>query len=101
MRFQATKTLPPMTVMTKAHFHVLFMKGCYVTNRFLGEGSDTSYFNEDVVEDGRNQKVIINVANCQKVNLMEIGLESLDGRLDTVIVAKTSNNICGGMKPTN
>ena len=48
-----------------------------------------------------NQKVIINVANCQKVNLMEIGLESLDGRVDTVIVAKTSNNICGGMKPTN
>ena len=32
---------------------------------------------------------------------MEIGLESLDGRVDTVIVAKTSNNICGGMKPTN
>ena len=29
---------------------------------------------------------------------MEIGLESLDGRMDTVIVAKTSNNICGGMK---
>ena len=25
---------------------------------------------------------------------MEIGLESLDGRVDTVIVAKTSNNIC-------
>ena len=32
---------------------------------------------------------------------MEIGLESLDGRLDTVIVAKTSNNICGRMIPTN
>ena len=32
---------------------------------------------------------------------MEIGLESVDGRVDTVIVAKTSNNICGGMKPTN
>ena len=30
---------------------------------------------------------------------MEIGLESLDGRVYTVIVAKTSNNICGGMKP--
>ena len=26
---------------------------------------------------------------------MEIGLESLDGCVDTVIVAKTSNNICG------
>ena len=32
---------------------------------------------------------------------MEIGLESLDGRLDTVIVAKTSNDICGRMIPTN
>ena len=32
---------------------------------------------------------------------MEIGLESLDGRVDTVIVAKISNNICGVMKPTN
>ena len=32
---------------------------------------------------------------------MEIGLESLDGRLDTVIVAKTSNNICGRMTPIN
>ena len=78
-------------------------------NCFLDEGSDTSYVNEDVVEElglyGRKEKVIINVANGQKVNLMsatmEIGLESLDGRVDTVIVAKTSNNICGGMKPTN
>ena len=75
----------------------------------IEEGSDTSYVNEDVVEerglDGRKEKVIINVANRQKVNLMsatmEIGLKSLDGRVDTVIVAKTSNNICGGMKPTN
>ena len=30
---------------------------------------------------------------------MKIGLESLDGRVYTVIVAKTSNKICGGMKP--
>ena len=33
--------------------------------------------------------------------MMDIGLESLDGQMDTVIVAKTYNNICGGMKPTN
>ena len=32
---------------------------------------------------------------------MEIDLESVDGRVDEVIVAKTSNNICGGIKPTN
>ena len=76
---------------------------------FLGQGSDTSHVNEDVVEElglyGRKEKVIINVANGQNVNLMsatrEIGLESLDDRVDTVIVTKTSNNICGGMKPTN
>ena len=66
---------------------------------FLGQGSDTSYVNEDVVEElglyGRKEKVIINVANGQNVNLMsatmEIGLESLDDQVDTVI----------GMKPTN
>ena len=70
-------------------------------NRFLDEGNDTSYVNEEMVEelglDGSNEKEIINVANDQKVNLMsatmKIGLESLDGRVDTVIVAKTSNNI--------
>ena len=78
-------------------------------NSFLDEGSDTTYVNEYVVEElgleGRKEKVTINVANDQKVDLMsatmEIGLESLDGRVDTVIVAKTSNSICGGMKPTN
>ena len=32
---------------------------------------------------------------------MEIGLESLDGRVDKAIVVKTSNNICGRMIPTN
>ena len=70
-------------------------------NCFLDEGGDTSYVNKDVMEElwfgGRKEKVIIIVANGQKVILMsatmEIGLESLDGRVDTVIVAKTSNNI--------
>ena len=78
-------------------------------NCLLDEGSDTTYVNEDVVEElgmeGPKEKVTINVANDQKVDLMsatmEIGLESLDGRVDTVIVAKTSHSICGGMKPTN
>ena len=71
-------------------------------NCFLDEGGDTSYVNKDVMEElwfgGRKEKVIIIVANGQKVILMsatmEIGLESLGGRVDTVIVAKTSNNIC-------
>ena len=70
-------------------------------NCFLDEGSYTSHVNEDVVEelelDGRKEKVIVNVANGQKVYLMsatmEIGLESLDCHVDTVIVVKTSNNI--------
>ena len=73
-------------------------------NCFLDEGSDTTYVKEDVVEElgleGRKEKVTINVANDQKVDLMsatmEIGLESLDGRVDTV-----RKSICGGMKPTN
>ena len=59
---------------------------------------------EELLED-RKDKVTIQVANDQKVDLMsttmEIGLESLDGQVDTVIVAKTSNSITGGMKPTN
>ena len=76
---------------------------------FLDEGSDMTFVNEDVVEElgleGRKEKVIIHVANDQKVDLMsatmEIGFESLDGQVDTVNVAKTSNSICGGMKPTD
>ena len=55
--------------------------------------------------EGQKERVTINVANDQKVDLMsatmEIGLESLDGRVDTVMVAKTSHSICGGMKPNN
>ena len=68
---------------------------------FLDEGSDTTYVNEDVVEElgmeGLKEKVTINVANDQKVDLMsatmEIGSESLDGRVDTVFVAKTSQHL--------
>ena len=78
-------------------------------NCVLDEGSDTLYVNEDVIEelglDGRKEKVIINVANGQKVSLMsvtlDIGLESLESRMNANIVAKTSNNIFGGMKPIN
>ena len=40
---------------------------------------------EELGLDGRKEKVITNVANSQKVNLMsatmEIGLESLDGQV--------------------
>ena len=81
----------------------------FQVNCFLDEGSDTTHVNEDVGEElglkGWKEKVTINVANHQKVDLMpvtvEIGLESLDGRVDTIIVAKASNSICGGMKRTD
>jgi len=60
---------------------------------------------EELGLEGRKEKVTINVANDQKVGLtsatMEIGLESLDGRVDTAIVAKASNSIYGDRKPTN
>ena len=68
-----------------------------------------SYINEDKVEElgteGQKEKVVINVTNGQKVDLMsatmEIGLDSLDGQVDMVIVVKMSKLIafCGGMKP--
>lgn len=78
-------------------------------NCFLDEGSDTTYVNKDVIEtlgiSTQKEEITINVANDQKVRLMaatlEIGLESVDGKVDTTIVVKTSDKICGGMKPTD
>ena len=80
-----------------------------LVNCFLDEGSDTTYVNEDVIEtlgiSTQKEEITINVANDQKVRLMaatlEIGLESVDGKVDTMIVVKTSDKICGGMKPTD
>lgn len=49
------------------------------------------------------EQVTIDVANDQKVHLMsamvEIDLESVDGNVDSTIVVKTSDKICGGMQP--
>lgn len=78
-------------------------------NCFLDEGSDTTYVNEDVIEtlgiSTLKEEITINVANDQKVRLMaatlEIGLESVDGKVDKTIVVKTSDKICGGIKPTD
>ena len=78
-------------------------------NCFLDEGSDTTYVNRDVIEtlgiSTQKEEITINVAKDQKVRLMaatlEIGLESVDGKVDTTIVMKTSDKICGGMKPTD
>ena len=80
-----------------------------LVNCFLDDGSDTTYINEDVVEElglqGQKEKITINVANGQQVSFdsmtFTIGLESTDGNIDTTIEANTSERICGGMKPVN
>ena len=78
-------------------------------NSLLDEGSDTTYVNEDVVEalglQGSRTKIEVKVANDETVSFMSsnvvIGLESVDGRVDTKITAETSKKICRGMKPVN
>ena len=75
----------------------------------LDEGSDTTYVNEDVINEigltGKKEPITVNIANDQTICFMsgtfEIGLESTDGRVDTNIIAKTSNKICGGLKAVN
>ena len=80
-----------------------------LVNCFLDDGSDTTYINEDVVEElglqGQKEKITINVASGQQVSfdsmIFTIGLKSTDGNIDTTIEAKTLERICGGMKPVN
>ena len=80
-----------------------------LVNCFLDEGSDTTYINEDLVEElgvkGRKELITVNVANDQKVKFMsmtfQVGLESIDGKVNRKISAKTSQKICGGMKAIN
>ena len=77
-------------------------------NCFLNEGSDTTYVNEDVIEElgvkGEKELITVNVANDQEVSFPSMksdkGLESVDGRVDTKINAQSSEKICGGMKAT-
>ena len=77
-----------------------------LVNCLLDEGSDTTYVNEDVVEElglaGEKQKITVKVANDQSIRFpsstVKIGIESTDGRVDTEITAKTSNRICGGLE---
>ena len=78
-------------------------------NCLLDEGSDTTYVNEDVVNElgltGEKELITVKVANDQTIRFMsgtlEIGLESTDGRVDTKITAKTSTKICGGLRAVN
>lgn len=74
-------------------------------NCLLDEGSNTTYINEDVVDElgvtGAKERIEVKwsrSALCMS-NTFTIGLVSTDGRIDTEIVAKTSEKICGGMTP--
>ena len=75
----------------------------------LDEGSDMTYVNEDIINKigltGKKEPITVNVANDQTIYFMsgifEIGLESTDSRVDTKIIVKTSNKICGGLKAVN
>ena len=59
-------------------------------NCLLDEGSDTTYVNEDVINElgltGEKEPITVKVANDQTIRFMsgtlEIGLESTDGRVD-------------------
>ena len=74
-----------------------------LVNCFLDEGSDTTYINEDLVEElgvkGRKELITVNAANDQQVKFMsmtfQVGLESIDGKVNRTISAKTSQKICG------
>ena len=78
-------------------------------NCLLDEGSDTSYVNEDVIEalglHGAKTEINVKVANDETIRFMsstfEIGIESMDGQVDTAITAQSSKKICGEMKPVN
>ncbi|KAL9964816.1 hypothetical protein ACROYT_G028505 [Oculina patagonica] len=78
-------------------------------NCLLDEGSDTTYVNEDVVNElgltGEKEPITVKVANDQTIRFMsgtfEIGLGSTDGRVDTKITAKTSIKIWGGLRAVN
>ena len=80
-----------------------------LVNCFLDEGRDTTYINEDVVEElgvkGQKNAITINVANYWQVKFLsmsfQVGVESVDGKVNRTISAKTSQKICGGMKPVN
>ena len=72
----------------------------------MDEGSNTTYVNEDVVEElgvkGEKELITVNVANDQQVSFpsmsFTIGVESVDGCVDATIVDQSSEKICGGTK---
>ena len=99
-KFIVLRTVPVILKNGERKIHV---------NCLLDEGSDTTYVNDDVVEalgqQGLKTKIEAKVANNEKVSSMfsdfQIGLKSMDGRVDTVTMAQTSKTICKGMKPVN
>ena len=87
--------------------HILkYGKKKMLVNCFLDEGSNTTYVNEDVVEElgvkGEKELITVNVANDQKVSFpsmsFTIGVESVDGCVDAKILAQSSEKNCGGVK---
>ena len=78
-------------------------------NCLLDKRSNTTYINEEVVNElgltGAKERIEVKVANDQTISFMSntftIGVEGTDGRVNTEIVAKTSEKICGGMKDVN
>lgn len=72
-----------------------------LVNCFLDEGSDTTYVNEDVVEElgvkGEKELITVNVANDHDVRFQSmtfaIELESVDGSVDTKAVAQSSEKM--------
>ena len=94
MKLIALRTVPVILKNGEKKIHV---------NCLLDEGSDTTYVNEDVVEtlglQGSKTNIEVKVANDDTVSFMsstfQIGLESMDGRADTEITARTSKKICG------
>ena len=75
-------------------------------NCLLDKGSDTTYINEDIVNElgltGEKEPIEVRVANDQTIRFMsvtfKIDLESTDGQVDRKITAKTSTKICRGLR---
>ena len=72
----------------------------------MDEGNNTTYVNEDVVEElgvkVEKELITVNVANDQQVSFLSMsfttGLESVDGCVNAKVVAQFSEKNCSGMQ---
>ncbi|XP_064627878.1 uncharacterized protein LOC135487738 [Lineus longissimus] len=75
-------------------------------NVLLDDGSTTTYINTEVAEElglkGEVMKTTVSVLNGMvesfETTPVEVGLESLDKRIDMMITARTTDNVTGDMK---